>query len=113
MQYAYNEEGKLVNGVILFFEKGDDEIATETFKIISTAKQSPTGIDWNGYSFTPLEVLQRLGQRNSLNEGHLGVRFTVYEDQLLKSWLDFLRENYPALSSLADEIDSKLLGTRH
>ena len=113
MEYVYNEEGRLINGVIFFFNKGDDEIARETFRVISTSKQSPTSIVWDGYSFTPEEVLKRLNNPSALDQGGLGVRLTVYEDQLLKSYLDFLRENYPVMSPITDEIDKKLFGPRH
>lgn len=114
MRYAYNEVGRLINGVIFFFEKGDTEIAIQTFEVIKTSKQLPTSIAWNGGNYTtPQDVLSKLHQRNTLDSGFLGVTFTIDESQLLREYLDFLKEEYPNLLSLTNEIDSRVFGTRH
>lgn len=115
MRYSYNEVGGLINGVMFFFEKGDTEIAVRTFKAINASEQLPTSIVWNGDCPAPSEVLRRLRERNALDNGFLGVRFTVdesrFESRLLREYLEFLGENYPALSSLTDEINSQVFGT--
>lgn len=113
MRYAYDEVGRLVNGVMFFFEKGDEEIAAATFEVINASEQLPTGILWGEYSPTPSEVLSKLRERNALNHGYLGIWFTVYEDQLLKELLSFLREDYPALLPIVEEIEGLVFGTQH
>ena len=115
MEYAYNEEDRLITGVIFFFNKDDDEIMRKTFEFISAAKQLPTiiGIDCTGCSFAPSEVLRRLNKPNGLDHADVGVKFTVYEGELLKNYLEFLRKSYPALLSLANEVERNVLGTRH
>lgn len=110
MRYAYNEVGGLINGVMFFFEKGDTEIAAATFEVIKSSEQLPTSIVWNGACPTVPEVLSKLRQRDALDTGFLGVRFTVDESRLLRECLDFLRESYPAVSLLVDEIDGQVFG---
>src|SRR3989344_8198274 len=107
MRYAYNEVGGLINGIIFFFQNGDTEIATATFEVINASEQRPTGIVWNGFSPTPQETLSKLYERDSLGAGFLGVMLTVDEDRLLREVLEFLREDYPLLLPLVDEIDSQ------
>ena len=113
MRYTYNEVGKLINGVMFFFEKGDTEIAMGTFEIINASEQLPTSIVWNGDSPAPSEVLRRLCEHDGLDNGFLGVRFTIDESQLLRECLGFLRDNYPALSPIAEEVDIQVFGTPH
>lgn len=113
MRYAYDEINQLTSGVIFFFEKGDDGVATETFKFIVAFEQSPASIIWNGFSLVPSEVLRMLTGPDSLERGYLGVRFTVYEDQLLEAYLKFLRKQYPSLSLLISEVRAKLFSTVH
>lgn len=110
MRYAYDEVGRLVNGVMFFFEKGDTEIALGTFEVINASEQLPTGIIWNGHSPTPSEVLSKLRERNALDHGYLGIWFTVYEDRLLRELLAFLKESYPALLPIVEEIDNQVFG---
>lgn len=111
MRYAYNETDGLINGVIFFFEKGDAEIAIETFKIINSSEQKPTSIVWNGISLTSSEVLSKLREPKTLNnKGYLGVRFTVEESRLLKECLTFFKKNYPALLPIIKGIDSQVFG---
>ena len=115
MRYAYDEKGRIITGVIFFFNKDDDEIMRKTFEFIGTVKQSPTiiGIDCTGCSFTSSEVLRRLNKPNGLDHADVGVKFTVYDAESLKSYLEFLRKSYPVLLSLADEVERNVLGTRH
>jgi len=82
VRYAYNEAGGVVNGVIFFFEKGDEKIALRT-----------ENIDSDGY----------LGVRFTVG--------TVSENELLKRYLVFLRAVCPALAPLTREIDSRVFGT--
>lgn len=113
MKYAFSEEGRLINGVIIYFEAGDRDIAIETFKFISNSGKTPTSIVWDGYSPEVKEVLSRLRQEPGvLNSGTLGVRLTVNEtDRLLKDYLAFLLKRYPALSAFVKNIDSNVFGT--
>ena len=113
MRYFYNDLGKLINGVIFFFEKGDVEIAIKTFELILTSKQVPASIVWEGHSTIPSEILNELRIPKVLDQGYLGVRFTISEDLLLKKYLGFLRKRYPALSSIVDEINIKVFGIKH
>ena len=113
MRYAYNEVGDLINGIIFFFQNGDAEIATATFEVINASEQRPTGIVWNGFSPTPQETLSKLYEQGALSTGFLGVMFTVDEDRLLREVLEFLREDYPLLLPLVEEVDSRVFGTRH
>ena len=93
MRYAYNEIGGLINGVIIFFEKGDEEIAEETLRVVDASDQRPTGIVRDSPEFV------------------VGIRLTTDEDRLLKQVLDFFKEDYPALTPIAEEIDDKVFGT--
>ena len=93
MRYAYNEVGGLINGVIFFFEKGDEEITEETLRVIEASDQLPTSVVRDSPEFV------------------VGIRLTTDEDRLLKQVLDFFREDFPALAPLADEIDNKVFGT--
>jgi hypothetical protein len=110
MRYAYSETGEIINGVMVFFEKGDTEIAIETFKVINASTQRPTSIIWNGTSMTPSEALSRLRKTNALDEDFLGVRFTVEDGQLLKDCLEFFKDNYPAIESVVQEINMQVFG---
>lgn len=110
MRYAYNDIGGLTNGVIFFFEKGDIEIARETFKVINTSKQQSTSILYNGVRLSSQEVLFKLREYSALDDGFLGVRFTVDESQLLREVLKFMKESYPALLSITEEIDNQVFG---
>lgn len=92
MRYAYNETGGLINGVILYFEKGDEEITSETLRVIEASGQRPTSIVRDSPEFV------------------VGIRLTTDEDRLLKEVLDFFREEYPALTPMAEEIDAKVFG---
>lgn len=111
MRYTYNEIGGLINGVILFFEKGDDEIAAATFEVINASGQTPTSIVWDGACPTVPEVLSKLRQYGALDTGFLGVRLMIHEDRLLKELLTFMRESYPALLPVVEDIDSLVFGT--
>ena len=93
MRYAYNEIGRLITGVIFYFEKGDERITAETLRIIEASNQLPTGIVRDSPEFV------------------VGIRLTTDEDQLLKQILDFFKEDYPALTPVAEEIDNKVFGT--
>lgn len=95
MRYAYNEIGGLINGVILYFEKDDEEIIAETLRVIEASDQRPTSIVRDSSEFV------------------VGIRFTTDEDRLLKEVLCFFKEDYPALAPMAEEIDSRVFGTRH
>ena len=92
MRYAYNEVGGLINGVIFFFEKGDEEITEETLRVIEASDQLPTSVVRDSPEFV------------------VGIRLTTDEDRLLKQVLDFFREDYPALTQMAEEIDSQVFG---
>lgn len=92
MRYAYNETGGLINGVMFFFEKGDEEIAKETLRVIEASDQKPTSIVQDSPEFVT------------------GIRVTVDEDRLLKKLLAFLREDYPALLPIVEEIDNQVFG---
>lgn len=111
MRYIYNKAGGVVNGVIFFFEERDREIALKTFDFIATSDQKPTSIVWDGLCLEPLEVVNLLRTANIDSEGYLGVRFTVSEGELLKSYLSFLKITYPALAPLTRQIDSRVFGT--
>lgn len=113
MRYAYNEAGGVTNGVIFFFERGDEEIALRTFDVITKSDQKPTSIVWDGLCLEPLEAMRLLRTASIGSDGYLGVRFTVNESELLKSCLTFLRAAYPALALITREIDSQVFGTRH
>lgn len=113
MRYAYNEIGGLTNGVIFFFEKGDDEIATATFEVINASEQTPTSVVWNGTCPTVPEVLSKLRQHGALDTGFLGVRLMITEDRLLKELLAFMRESYPALLPMVKDIEGLGFGTWH
>jgi len=112
MQYAYGKVGKIINSITFFFEEGDDEIAIETFKVISTLKRPPTSIVRDGSCLSISEVLYELRAGNISGDG-IGVRFMADDDQSLRKCLDLFRNNYPVLSSLADEIEDKILGQVH
>ena len=113
MRYAYNEVGGLINGVIFFFEKGDTEIAAATFEVINASEQKPTSIVWAGVRLTAQEVLSKLREHNALNTGYLGVRLMVDENRLLKELLTFMRESYPVLLPMVEDIDGLVFGTQH
>lgn len=113
MEYAYNEEGRLIDGVTFRFNKGDDGIAIATLTFISVSGKLPTSIIWNDYPCSPSEALHRLNNPDALEIGYLALIFGAYDHQLLKSYLDFLRESYPAMLLVADEIDNKVFGTKH
>ena len=113
MRYTYNETAGVTNGVMFFFERGDEEIALRTFDVINASEQRPTSIVWDGLCLEPLEAIRLLRTASMGNGGYLGVRFTVNERELLKSYLTFLRAAYPALALLTREVDSRVFGTRH
>lgn len=92
MRYAYNEIGGLINGVMFFFEKGDEEIVAATFEVINASDQTPTSVVRDSSEFVT------------------GIRLTVDEDRLLKELLVFMRESYPALLPIVEEIDNQVFG---
>ena len=112
MKYAYNEVGGLINGVIFFFEPGDEELAREAFGVINRSLQSPTSIVWGGMPLIKNEALGRFRPfgAKTLEEGTIGIRFTVEaEAELLSECLDALEAHGSVLSGLAQEIKSEVL----
>lgn len=93
MRYAYNEVGGLINGVMFFFEKGDDEIVEQTLRVIEASDQTPTSTVRDSPKFVT------------------GIRLTTDEDQLLKQLLGLFAKEYPSLAPMAEEINSRVFGT--
>jgi len=110
MRYVYNEAGQLTNGVIFYFEAGDVEIALVLFEIVNVSDESPTSIVWDSECLTVDEVLRRLKSPNALDQGLLGIRFTLSESKLLKSCLSQLALSFPGLSTLTQKIKDEVFG---
>lgn len=105
MRYANNEIRKIVNGVIFYFETGDEEIAIDVFEIVEASEKLPTSVAWNGECMNPAKASHRL-QTSGLTEGDwLGIRLTTDDSQLLKGCLELFKESYPALSPMVSEIE--------
>lgn len=105
--------GLFINGVVFFFESGEIDIARQTLKLIEKSHQQPTTIMWNSYDLNVSETLMMLNEPDILDDGELGVRFTLYDSVLLRKYLDFLKEKYPAVLPVIDDIDRKMFGTFH
>ena len=48
MRYADNTIGGIVNGVIFYFEEGDEVIAIDIFEIVEASEKPPTSVAWSG-----------------------------------------------------------------
>lgn len=57
MRYTYNDVQGLINGVIFYFEPGDDEITRHTFNFLADQNEAPTSIVWDGTSVTMYKAL--------------------------------------------------------
>ena len=113
MRYANNEIRQIVNGVIFYFEVGDEEIATDVFEIVEASVKPPTSVVWKEECMSSAEALHKL-QTSGLAEGEwVGVRLTTDDSCLLKEILELFKENYSALLPMVGEIESQLLVTRH
>lgn len=113
MRYSYNKTREIINGVIFYFDEGDEEIATDVLKLVEASEKPPTSIVWNGECLTAAEVLHKL-LTDGLAEGDwLGIRLTTDDLPLLKEILELFKDDYPPLSQMIGEIEGQLLVTRH
>ncbi len=109
MKFCYNENGGLVNGVIFYFEVGDEPLVTLAQDVISESRQTPTTIYWAGQILTK-ENLARFNPV-SLKESVLGIRLTMEDEpELLKDFLKTLGENESCLSEFTDRVQEKIFG---
>lgn len=113
MRYADNQTKGVVNGVIFYFEEGDEQIATDVFEIVNGSERPPTSVVWNGECLTSAEALHRLQTDGLTEDEWLGIRLTIDELPLLREVLDLFTEDYPALGEVVAEIEGKLFMTRH
>ena len=113
MRYAYNKIAQITNGVIFYFEVGDEEIAIDVLELVEASEKPPTSIVWSGECVTAAEASHRL-RSLGLPEGEwLGIRLTIDDLPLLKEILELFKESYPALLPMVGEIEGQLLTTRH
>lgn len=110
MRYAYDRDVMgFSSNVMFFFEKGDERIANGTIRVLVASKKLPTSLVWEGVPLTPTEALLIIQNTSALDQGYLGVRFMFDSDRLLlKSYLDFLRENYPVLYPMIADVEKVL-----
>lgn len=113
MRYANNKIGGIINGVIFYFEEGDEEIATDVFELVEVSARPPTSIAWNGECMSPIEALHQL-QTLGLKEGDwIGVRLTIDDKHLLRECLELFKESYPTLSPMIAEVEGNIFNTKH
>ncbi|OGF81995.1 hypothetical protein A2924_04290 [Candidatus Giovannonibacteria bacterium RIFCSPLOWO2_01_FULL_44_16] len=87
----YNDMQGLINGVIFYFEPGDDEITKHTFDFLAGKIERPTSI-------------VRLADET------VSIRFTVEREmELLREYLQNLAGAYPPLEDLIRKIGQNVL----
>jgi len=113
MRYVYNKTGKIINGVIFYFEAADEPIAEDIFNLIEESEKPPTSVVWNGECMYPTEASQRLQAEGLAKDDWLGIRLTIDDLVLLKKILGFFKENYSNLSRMVHGIEEQLFVTKH
>ena len=113
MRYANNEMGRIVNGVIFYFEEGDYEIATDVLDLIDASEKPPTSVAWSGECMNDADASHRLQTSGLAESDWLGIRLTIDDLPLLKEILGLFKEHYPALSQMVAEIEGELFIIKH
>ena len=111
MRYADNTIGGIVNGVIFYFEEGDEVIAIDIFEVVEASEKPPTSVAWNGECMSAADALIRLQTDGLLEDEWLGLRLTIDDSDLLKACLELFKEYYPALAQMTEGIDDQVFGT--
>lgn len=115
MQYCYNSTScGLVNGIIAYFEAGDETLATLTAEVLRNCTQSPTSIIWGGAALTKEEMIAAFQDPSldTLSIGTLGIRFTVENEAvLLQDFLYALETEVPTLAQFASNVWAEIFGT--
>lgn len=112
MKHIYNKVGRLINGVIFYFEPGDEKLASLALDVIALSAQSPTSIVWGSQSLTKKEALRLLRPLDVeiLKKGVLGIRFTVEKEmRLLSEYLNELENFKPGFSELVNKLRKEIL----
>ena len=112
MRYADNVIGGIVNGVIFYFEEGDEVIAIDIFELVEASEKPPTSIAWNGECLNAADALHRLRRTGLAEDDWLGLRLTIDDRPLMMEILKLFKEVYPALAPTIDRTES-IFGTRH
>ncbi len=112
MMYLPKKIGDIVNGVIFFFDEGDEELASLLMDIILESYESPTSIVLGDRTISRNEAVGLLCpiSEDSLKNKTLIVGLTNEDDpKLISDYLDALVIEYPHYLDLVNKLRFELL----